>query len=70
MRIEYIRGRDDRFSPCAELPPAQAPAPPPKSHQNRFRLITIALLVLILFCFALFKLELISMSEDLRFRLL
>jgi type VI secretion system protein ImpK len=70
MRIEYIRGRDDRFSPSADLPPAQPPAPLPRNHQNRFRLLTIALLVFTLFCFVLFKLELISMSEDLRFRLL
>jgi len=71
MRIEYIRGRDDRLSPCAGLPPAQPPAPlPRKNHLNRFRLLTIALLVFTLFCFVLFKLELISMSEDLRFRLL
>lgn len=69
MRIEYIRGRDDRLSPSATLPPAPAPVPPPKLRKNQLRLLTVAMIVFALFCFVVLKLDLISMSEDVRSRL-
>jgi type VI secretion system protein ImpK len=69
MRIEYIRGRDDRLSPSATLLPAPAPVAAPNHPQNQLRLLTVALIVVALFCFVVLKLELISMSEDVRSRL-
>ena len=69
MRIEYIRGRDDRLSPSAALSPATAPVTAPRPRKNQLRLMAIALLVFAVFCFVVLKLELISMSEDVRSRL-
>jgi type VI secretion system protein ImpK len=69
MRIEYIRGRDDRLSPSATLPPAPAPVVAPKHRKNQLPLLTAALIVFALFCFVVLKLDLISMSEDVRSRL-
>jgi type VI secretion system protein ImpK len=69
MRIEYIRGRDDRLSPSATLPPAPAPAAAPQHRKNQLRLLAVAMIVFALFCFVVLKLDLISMSEDVRSRL-
>ena len=69
MRIEYIRGRDDRLSPSATLPPAPAPVAAPKLQKNQLRLLTVALIIFAVFCFVVLKLDLISMSEDVRSRL-
>jgi type VI secretion system protein ImpK len=69
MRIEYIRGRDDRLSPSATLPPAPATVAASKHPENRLRLLTVALIVFAVFCFVVLKLDLISMSEDVRSRL-
>jgi type VI secretion system protein ImpK len=68
MRIEYIRGRDDHISPSGSLPPALAPVAAPKHQKNQLRLLTIALILFTVFCFVVLKLDLISMSEDLRSR--
>jgi type VI secretion system protein ImpK len=68
MRIEYIRGRDDHISPPVSLPPASAPVAVPKVRKNQLRLVVIALLVFALFLFVVLKLDLTSMSEDLRSR--
>jgi type VI secretion system protein ImpK len=69
MRIEYIRGRDDRLSPSATLPPPPAPVAAPNNRKNQLRLLAVALIVLAVFCFVVLKLDLISMSEDVRSRL-
>jgi type VI secretion system protein ImpK len=70
MRIEYIRGRDDRISPSCSLPPAPVPLAPPKGRQDRLRLVTMVLAVFALFlCFWILKLNLISMSDEVRSRL-
>jgi type VI secretion system protein ImpK len=69
MRIEYIRGRDDRLSPSATLPPAPVPVATPMHQKNQLRLLTVALIVFALFCFVVIRLDLISMSEDVRSRL-
>lgn len=70
MRIEYIRGRDDHISPSGSLPPVPVPLAPPKGHQDRLRLVTMVLVVFALFlCFWILKLNLISMSDEVRSRL-
>ncbi len=69
MRIEYIRGRDDRLSPSATLPPATAPVAAPKQQKNQVRLLAVALILFAVFCFVVLKLDLVSMSEDVRSRL-
>jgi type VI secretion system protein ImpK len=70
MRIEYIRGRDDYISPSGSLPPALAPAPPPMGERNHLRPVILGLVVFTtLLCFWILRLNLISMSEDLRSRL-
>jgi type IV/VI secretion system ImpK/VasF family protein len=73
MRIEYIRGREDRLSPSAGLPPALAPlAPlaPAKDHRNRLRLVTLAMVGFTFLCYWILKLDLVERSEELRRRLL
>jgi type VI secretion system protein ImpK len=69
MRIEYIRGRDDHLSPSGSSPPAPTPVAVPKVRKNQLHLIAIALIVFTVFFFVVAKLDLISMSEDLRSRL-
>ena len=70
MRIEYIRGRDDQISPWGGPPPALAPAaPPPRGHRNQLQLLTIGVFIVTLLCFLILKLNLISLSEDVRSRL-
>ena len=70
MRIEYIRGREDRLSPSAGLPPALAPLAPAKDHRNRLRLVTLAMAGFTFLCYWILKLDLVSRSEELRRRLL
>jgi type VI secretion system protein ImpK len=69
MRIEYIRGRDDHISPAISLEPPTAPAAAPKVRKIQLRLLAIGLIVFTLFFFVVLKLDLISMSEDIRSRL-
>jgi type VI secretion system protein ImpK len=70
MRIEYIRGREDQISPAGSLPPALAPqATPPGNRKDRLRLVTLGLVIFTLVCFWILRLNLISLSEELRDRL-
>jgi hypothetical protein len=71
MRIEYIRGRDDHISPSGSLPPGVVPAAAPKDPgRNRLRLLAIGLAVFaLLCCFLIPKLNLNSLSDELRSRL-
>ena len=71
MRIEYIRGRDDRISPSGSLPPGVVPAAAPKDPgRNHLRLLAIGLAVFaLLCCFLIPKLNLNSLSDELLSRL-
>ena len=71
MRIEYIRGRDDRISPSGSLPPGVVPVAAPKDPgRNHLRLLAIGLAVFaLLCCFLIPKLNLNSLSDELLSRL-
>ncbi len=68
MRIEYIRGRDDHISPSGSLPPSVAPAAAPKDPaRDHLGLVVMGLVAFTLFCcFLILKLNLNSLSDDLR----
>jgi type VI secretion system protein ImpK len=68
MRIEYIRGRDVQISPSSSLPSAAPPAPARRS-QDPLRLAMVGLLIFTFLCFLIFKLNLMSSSDELRSRL-
>ncbi len=71
MRIEYIRGRADQISPSAHLPAAPAvTAAPARRADRRLPLVALGMVIFTVLLFLIFRSNLISISEDLRSRLL
>jgi len=66
MRIEYIRGREDQISPAGGLPPASAPPASARGRTDHLRLVTLGVVIFTLLCFWILRLNLISISEELR----
>lgn len=69
MRIEYIRGREDQLSSPEALPVAPTPLLRGKNPNDYLKLVTVGLLVFTFLLFWILKLNLNSISEDLRNRL-
>jgi len=69
MRIDYIRGPENQISPSGGLPLAVAAAAQPKDRPDRLRLVTLGLVIFTFLLFWILKLNLNSVSEDLRSRL-
>lgn len=69
MRIEYIRGRSDQISPSGGIPQAAPPLAPPVRDQHRLRLVTLGLIGFTVLLFLAFRLNLLSIGEELRSKL-
>jgi type VI secretion system protein ImpK len=66
MRIDYIRGKEAQLSPANPSPVMAAPSSPSKGHSDYLRLVTLCMVIFTILLFWILKLNLNSISEDLR----
>lgn len=69
MRIDDIRGRNNRLSSSGDLPPAPVALTPPKRRYDHLRLVTLALVVFTILCFLVLRWDLVSTGAELRNKL-